>query len=142
MDELNREILAEKELILKTLTSLDEALAREEKTIIELAGVSTFLQNLYNGIENILKRILKSKKIPIPASESSHKDLLDVATEFKIITEDLMRKLDSYRAFRHFFVHGYVIRLEEMKLIPLALGMRKVWGQFEMEINKFLNNKK
>lgn len=140
MDELNKEILAEKELILETLGSLDEALKRKEKTVIELAGISTFLQNAYNGIENILKRIFMYREIPIPDTETSHKDLLDVSVEHKIITEDLMHELDRFRGFRHFFVHGYVIRLEEEKLIPLALDLRKVWERFETEINIFLNN--
>lgn len=142
MADLLREILAEKELILKTLASLDTALGREEKTVVELAGISTFLQNVYSGIENILKRIFKYREISIPDSETSHKDLLDVAVENGIITKDLMLELDRYRAFRHFFVHGYVIRLEEMKLIPLALDLHKVWERFEVGINNFLNNAK
>ena len=58
MDELLREVQAEKEYILDTLRALNEALQRKEKTAVELAAISTFLQNTYNGIENILKRIL------------------------------------------------------------------------------------
>lgn len=89
MQELRKDILAEKELIFSTLTSLDEALGREEKTSIELVGISIFIQNVYNGIENILKRIFKFKQIPVPDSETSHKDLLDVSVDYGIITNEL-----------------------------------------------------
>jgi hypothetical protein len=61
MDELLREVQAEKEHILDTLRALNEALGRKEKTIVELAAISTFLQNTYNGMENMLKRVLKFK---------------------------------------------------------------------------------
>jgi hypothetical protein len=47
MDELLREIQAEKEYILDTLRALNEALQRKEKTAVELAAISTFLQNSF-----------------------------------------------------------------------------------------------
>lgn len=49
MDELFREVEAEKEHILGTLQASKEALGREEKTVVELAAIATFLQNAYNG---------------------------------------------------------------------------------------------
>lgn len=61
MDELIQEILAEKENILETLNALQETLKRKKKTVIEFAAISTFVQNTYNGMENIIKRILNSK---------------------------------------------------------------------------------
>ncbi|MEA2003930.1 MAG: hypothetical protein U9O53_03135, partial [archaeon] len=61
MDELLREVQAEKEYVLDTFRALNEALQRKEKTVVELAAISTFLQNTYNGMENILKRVLKFK---------------------------------------------------------------------------------
>ena len=70
MDELLREVQAEKEYIVDTLRALNEALQRKEKTVVELAAISTVLQNTYNGIENIRKRVLKFKGISITASES------------------------------------------------------------------------
>lgn len=51
MDELLREISAEKEHILTTLCALKEALERKEKTIVEFAAIATFLQNTYNAME-------------------------------------------------------------------------------------------
>jgi uncharacterized protein YutE (UPF0331/DUF86 family) len=140
MDELLREISAEREHILNTLHALKEALERKEKTIVELAAIATFLQNTYNGMENILKRILKFKVISIPVSESFHKDLLDLSVDNQIISFELSKKLDEYRAFRHFFIHGYGIMLDEEKLMPLAENLPNIWEQFESELKVLIES--
>ena len=140
MDELLREVEAEKEHIQATLQALKEALGRKEKTVVELAAIATFLQNAYNGIENILKRILKYEGISVPLSESWHKDLLDLSVDHQIISSGLSRKLGEYRAFRHFFVHGYGIMSDKEKLIPLAENLPDLWKDFESEVETFLNS--
>ena len=128
----------EKEYISQTLIALEEALARQEKTIVELAAVATFLHNFYNGVENLLKRVLKFKRVSIPDSASWHKDLLDLAVDQHIITLDLSTTLDEYRAFRHFFVHGYGVMLDEDRLLPLAEHLPQAWKQFEEELATFV----
>jgi uncharacterized protein YutE (UPF0331/DUF86 family) len=142
MDELLREVQAEKEHIFITLQALKEVLERREKTIVELAAIATFLQNAYNGIENILKRILKYEGTFVPLSESWHKDLLDLSVARQIISSKLSKKLDEYRAFRHFFVHGYGIMLDKEKLMPLAENLPNLWKEFESELEIFLNSLK
>lgn len=134
MDKLNEEISIEKEYIEKTLKLLDEALSRSEKSLIELSAIGSFLHHCYTGMENILNRILKFKKVKIPSSASSHKDLLNVTVDEDIISQDLSDKLDKYLGFRHFFVHAYGILLEEEELQPLAENLPKIWNQFEQEI--------
>jgi len=142
MDKLISEVEAEKEHISKTLAALNKAIKREKTTIIELAAIATFLQNAYNGIENIIKRILKFKGISIPSSESWHMDLLDLSVSNKIITFELSNGLNEYRAFRHFFIHGYGISLDKEKLMPLAKGLPLLWKDFETEIKLFLTSLK
>lgn len=66
MGSLPGKIIAEIENVDISLTHLEEAMARKEKTVIELAAMGTFLHNIYNGIENILKQILYEKKMSIP----------------------------------------------------------------------------
>ena len=75
MDKVTEEISIEKEYIEKTLDLLDEALSRSERSSIELSAIGSFLHHCYTGMENILKRILRFKKVKIPDSASSHKDL-------------------------------------------------------------------
>lgn len=87
---------------------------------------ATFLHNIYNGIENILKQVLKAKKIRVPKSEIWHKKLLDLAVSHGIISEQLSDELREYLAFRHFFVHGYGFMLEETYLEELAKNIPDV----------------
>jgi len=99
--------------------------------------MATFLHNTYNGIENLLKRTLRHLDVPLPQSVSSHKDLLDLAVEQGIITQTLSEELNAYRGFRHFFVHGYGIMLDEKQLMPLVEQLPKVWTQFKTELMEF-----
>ncbi len=136
MDKLVREVTAEKEHIEKTLLALSEALNRPEKTVIELAAIGTFLHNIYSGMENILKRILKFEGVTIVSSHSSHKDLLDHSVAARVISQSLSEELDEYRGFRHFFVHAYGSMLDMEQLIPLAENLPATWAQFETEIDQ------
>lgn len=142
MNELLREVQSEKEYILDTLQALKEVLDRKEKTIVELAAIATFLQNIYNGIENMLKRVLKFKGISFSFSESWHKDLLDISVDNQIISLELLRKLDEYRAFRHFSIHGYGITLDKEKLMPLTENLPDLWKNFESELDTFIDSLK
>lgn len=134
MDDLNRQVLAEKENVEIALINLKDTMSRNEKTVIELAAIGTFLHNIYNGIENILKQILKAKDIEIPKSAAWHKDLLNLSAIQGIISEDLTNELYEYLAFRHFFVHAYGFMLDEAQLQDLANNIPEAWQQFTKEI--------
>jgi len=49
MDELIEQILAEKENVDIAMNNLKTAMARTEKTVIELAAIATFLHNIYTA---------------------------------------------------------------------------------------------
>ena len=103
--------------------------------------MGTFLHNIYNGIENILKQILKAKDVEIPKSDTWHKDLLNLSVSPEIISEKLSDKLYEYLTFRHFFVHAYGFSLEESLLEDLANNIPEIWAQFLLEIDKHLGFK-
>ena len=138
MDELTEQILAEKENVEIALNNLKTAMARNEKTIIELAAIATFLHNIYNGIENILKQILIARDIKIPKSDKWHKELLNKSLSSDIISEELSNKLYRYLTFRHFFVHAYGFMLDEKQLESLANDIPEIWQQYLKEIGHFL----
>mgnify|MGYP001561735621 CR=1 FL=1 len=59
MGELSKEIYAERENVEKALENLKIVMVRPEKSVIELSAIATFLHNIYNGVENILKQAFK-----------------------------------------------------------------------------------
>lgn len=138
MDELLQDLAADKERIEDTLAALAKTLRRKRRGFVELAAIATCLHNCYSGMENLLKRVLQHMQVPLPHSATSHKDLLDLAVEQNIITQELSEALDEYRAFRHFFAHGYGIALQEAPLQPLAKNLPDVWQRFESELGNFL----
>ena len=137
MVDLTRKIAAEKENVERALGNLKDALGRKERSTVELAAIATFLHNIYNGIENILKQVLKAKGTEIPKSETSHKDLLDLSVSNGIIPEKLSDQLYEYLTFRHFFVHAYGFMLEETHLEDLANDIPDVWLQFLLAIQRY-----
>ncbi|MBI4682225.1 MAG: hypothetical protein HY757_03900 [Nitrospirae bacterium] len=137
MDNLSRQLLAEKENVEAAMSNLQAALSREEKTVIELAAIGTFLHNIYSGIENIMKQILKSKGIAVPKSETWHKELLNLSVSQKILSEQLADSLYEYLTFRHFFVHAYGFMLDEDQLKDLANNISNIWSQFLAETERY-----
>jgi len=114
--------------------------AEKRRTFVELAAIATCLHNAYSGMENLLKRVIKHLKVSLPDSATSHKDLLELAVAQKIISQELLENLDEYRAFRHFFVHGYGILLQEAPLQPLAQNLPEVWNRFASELDAFVSS--
>lgn len=120
------------------MTNLKEAMTRKRKTVIELSAIATFLHNIYNGIESILKQVLKEKGIKISKSETWHKDLLNISVSNKIISKRLSDKLYEYLTFRHFFIHAYGFELKEPQLKDLANNIPKAWLEFLSAIKEVI----
>jgi uncharacterized protein YutE (UPF0331/DUF86 family) len=135
MAGLPKQILIEKDNVEKTLVNLKKAIERPEISSVELAAIGTFLHNIYNGIENILKQTLRLKNFNIPTSDSWRKDLLNLSVSKGIISEELSNQLYEYLTFRHFFVHSYGFMLEESHLKGLATDIYDIWPQFMAEIS-------
>lgn len=92
------------------------------------------LHNIYNGIENILKRVVAAKNIEIPASVTWHKDLLNLSLSMGIISEKTCDDLYKYLTFRHFFIHAYGFMLEEVYMEDLVNDIPEVWSRFMKEV--------
>ncbi|MBU0573644.1 MAG: hypothetical protein KKH83_04115 [Candidatus Margulisbacteria bacterium] len=101
----------------------------------ELAAMSTFVHNFYNGIENILKRLLILKNRKVKEGASWHKDLLTESLELDIISSDLCNILAKYLSFRHFFIHGYGFTLKWEALQPLVANIENTLKDFRKAVS-------
>ncbi|MEA3283349.1 MAG: hypothetical protein U9Q68_12515 [Euryarchaeota archaeon] len=101
MDKLLKQIRAEEENVGIALDNLKQTIKREEKTVIELAAIGTFLHNIYNGVENILKQIIVAKSVELPMSDTWHKDLLNLSASMRIVSEELSDELYRMEVFQH-----------------------------------------
>ena len=139
MPDYRLRIEAEHDELEGTLSALpDRPLSTLSK--LELAGVAALLHNFYNGIENILKLVFRSREVPVPRGESWHKELLIAAQEQGILSNRLSEDLKSYLAFRHFFGHGYALNLVPERMEPLVADARAVFEELRREIESFMKH--
>jgi len=106
---------------------------------VELAAIATFMHNFYNGIENILKRVLSFKQIEIKETPTWHRDLLRSSSDIGIIKNDLYNHLLNYLSFRHFFIHSYSFTLRWAELKPLVDTLDKTLKEFKSAIYNFID---
>lgn len=127
------------ENVTKVLTELEKVKDRPHKELVVLVGIGAYLQNIYTGMENILKQLLLHKNISIPDRTTWHKDLLNLAVEHNFITKETADKIGKYLFFRHFFTHAYGLLITEEKLKPLMDNISDIYSEFKREVDKYLS---
>jgi len=142
MADIFEKVNAEMENISKVLSELEKVKDKPEKEVVVLAGIGSFLQNIYTGIENILKQLLQHIGIDIPQSSSWHKDLLNLSVEHHFISKETQDRLGKYLYFRHFFTHAYGFMIAENRLQPLVKDIFSVYDEFKIEIENYLQKLK
>ena len=137
MDNLSLKIQAEFENIDEIITTIPFDKDILQITTLELAGIAAMIHSFYNGIEDILKLILRTREVELPSGEYWHKRLLEKSIEFNIISERNKNQLSPYLAFRHFFIHAYAFDLYSEKMEPLLFSLKNVYKDFKDSINRF-----
>jgi hypothetical protein len=145
---MNRNILFEISQIDKLLSEgkpLLDLCKLKVPDFIEKSAAGLLLHSFYNGIENILLLIIKSKDVKLPIGQKWHQDLLDkafVETENRknIFNEELKIMLNDYLLFRHFIRHNYGFRLEWERMEVLTNGIIENWNKIKKEITVFMKN--
>lgn len=127
------------ENITKVSNELEKVKNRPNKELVVLIGIGAYLQNIYTGMENILKQLLSHKNTSIPDTPTWHKDLLDLAVEHHFITKKTAGRIGKYLFFRHFFMHAYGFLIDEEKLKPLMDNISEICLEFKREIDKYLS---
>ncbi len=143
--DLYEDVQDEIEAIEETLERLREIRSSFDPQVKDICiepAMGTYLMNFYNGIENILKRIIKEYYKTLPRGESWHKELLNLSSrppEGKaiIFERNLVDKLHPYLSFRHRFVSGYGFQLKGEKMLELTDSIDKLWSEIKKAISVF-----
>jgi uncharacterized protein YutE (UPF0331/DUF86 family) len=136
MPNLDERVAAELENIVDTLAALPDEKKLQRATPLELAGVAALLHNFYNGVENILKQVVRDQTGKLPTGLSWHRELLEEAVRNQVISPSIEVELRQYLAFRHFFVHAYALQLIPDRLQPLVQRIDVVFHSFATEVGK------
>jgi len=109
----------------------------------EIVFVAYLLHNLYSACESLLRRIAVAFENAL-SPDSWHEQLLrrmtlDIpAVRPAVIDAALKKQLDALRKFRHFFRHGYAVRLEPEPIALLAELSREAAPALRQAIARFL----
>jgi hypothetical protein len=117
----------------------------KEPDLIECSAAALLLHSFYNGIENILLIIMKSKENSSLSSNKWHTELLDnafVSTDNKsvIFRNEIKETLQDYLSFRHFVRHTYGFRIKWEKMEDKLNNLKEIWEVLKEDLNKFIEN--
>lgn len=137
MDSADRQFLAiERQSIERTLELLNEAYASPNPSELEWIAIATLVQNLYTGMENVLRFVLQSRGVKIRDSARWHKDLLASALDGAVISQDVADGLMQFLLFRHVHVHGYAFRIDQARIRPLVEAAPNLVRRFFAEVER------
>ncbi len=121
---------AERDDILQTLHLVDDLLQKEKRSQYETIALGKLLQDLYTGLERILRSQLESKGVRLQKGESWHKDLLLAARKHSLVQEEEFKAFSKLLVFRHVQVHGYGFLLEDERLIEIGRSVLDISRDF------------
>jgi len=123
-------IASESANILQTIAMIAELLDKRDLTKYEIIALGKLLQDMYTGIERILRTVLERRGIKTKRTESWHKELLAAAKEKSLISQDEFEAFRNLLLFRHIEIHGYAFMLDEKRLRQLAQPARALVRNF------------
>jgi hypothetical protein len=104
--------------VIKEINAILSDFPEDDPNVRVRAALSSFIAQFYNGVENILKRIVKFKGMNLPKGENWHIELFNYFCEPNLIGLPLLFyekesiHFKKLRKFRHIVYHGYSFRLE------------------------------
>jgi len=132
--------------VLAELSSLHADIGNREPTVREKTAAATFLAQFYGGIENILKRISKFHKVPLPTGESWHFDLFErfctpsYSPLPALFDNSLKAGLSPFRRFRHVVYHSYSFELEWERMKEGIEKAPEIFSRFSGKVEDFLKS--
>jgi hypothetical protein len=123
-------IFAERKNILHTIGLTEELLLRTNLSEYEVIALGKLLQDIYSGLERIIRCLLESRNIKIDKTKSWHKEMLVSAKKCDVISEMQFECFRELLLFRHMQIHGYGYMLEKERLLEIAKPIPAVCTDF------------
>jgi len=146
---LREEISIELELMAKIVyevLSLRHDVTGRAATVRERTAAASFLAQFYGGVENILKRIQRYYKTPLPVGDTWHLDLFNrfCPPGYKMLPllfdNNLAFKLPPFRKFRHVVHHGYGFQIEWEMISDGLDNLEAVFRDVSVSLESFLES--
>ncbi len=134
-----------------TLSSINELfimIGDDEPDKFQIAALSKFISDVYNGIENILKRFCKYLNIKLPIGGFYHTELLLMFSngnkfECPILFDDeIFDYFKGILKFRHYVIHGYSFQIDWQMINSSAIQIEPMVKRFKENIRVLLLNNK
>jgi len=113
---------------------------KTEYVISEQAAIAAFLVNIYSGIENILKQMLKFDKLEVDDSPDWHEKVLRKAGEIAILPPDLIQFLSKYLAFRNYFLYTYIFNIKWDDMKSMVESARDIVSNVHSEVEEYIQS--
>jgi hypothetical protein len=148
-DDISAQVAIEFKSIEETIRAIDDILKRASSGKVhpsDATAGATYLSQCYNGIENILKRLVRFFEATLPDGPNWHADLLMMFCDNRetetpvprLLDDDLFLKLTSLRKFRHVVFHGYSIKFEWEPVKENLHSIAGVVRSFKERLDKVL----
>jgi hypothetical protein len=121
--------------VLATIELVQELTGKDKLNQFEIIALGKLLQDVYTGVERILRCQLEAMGIKTIKTESWHKDLLLKAKGQTLINEEQFEAISKLLVFRHMEIHGYGFMLDEKRLRDLAGPAIQFCRQFLQDLS-------
>ncbi|MBW1901694.1 MAG: hypothetical protein JRJ20_08660 [Deltaproteobacteria bacterium] len=126
----------ERKNIEKTVLMIEHLLEKTDLSKYEVIALGTLLQDIYSGIEAIIRYQLQNTGVRLQKDENWHKNLLMKSRENGIVSDAQFEGLLELLLFRHMHMHGYGFMLDETRLRELAAPVPDLCKDFLKDQNK------
>jgi len=129
-------ISSESKNILHTAELIEGLLKKTSLTKYEVIALGKLLQDVYTGLERILRTLLENRGIRTRKTESWHREMLLAAKEHSLVSQTEFETFRDLLLFRHMEIHGYGFMLDEKRLRQLAKPLPDLCRTFLEKLSK------
>ena len=100
-----------------------------------LTSSGAYLGDIYKVVENSLRMLIEEiESEKLPKNDRWHQSLLEKSYEHELIPEDYYKTIRGMLGFRHVYVHGYAVQLDEKNIRQRAPEAIEAFYAFENHI--------